>query len=335
MNEGEVVKSPEHVTTTLQQALFTPQPPAREKFDRYISRYSPFNPGIGLARTVIAFALLATIMSTPTSQLFFRSESFPAGVTCLAPLSKYSLFCIAGEAGQLDVAVWSSVLVLTLAGIGILPAFTAIPHWYVTWSFTVGSPVLDGGDHLAANLTLLLILLSVLDRRRWHWQRDVAYPSRQLWVKHVGYAALALWCLQLFIVYFQAAVAKFGVAEWADGTALWYWMQHPTFGPAEPLQELVLTGLQNPTLVVGATYGALAFQVTLAFAPLFAHKFRYIYLALAIVFHLAIAVLMGLWSFSAIMIAADVVFLLRPHELQERSHASGALLPWRLRSNAR
>lgn len=52
---------------------------------------------------------------------------------------------------------------------------------------------------------------------------------------------------------------------------------------------------------------------------------RRLLLALAIVFHLAIALLMGLWSFSITMIAADLLLLRRPHE----SRSLTSVMHWR------
>ncbi|ODA91216.1 hypothetical protein ATY41_00485 [Leifsonia xyli subsp. xyli] len=115
-----------------------------------------------------------------------------------------------------------SIIVLVFVMSGILPAVTAIPHWYLTWSFMLTSTAVDGGDHLAANLTLLLIPLTVMDRRMWNWKRDDSYKNRSAWVCYIAYGVLLLWTLQMMGVYFQASVAKFSVLEWSDGTALWY-----------------------------------------------------------------------------------------------------------------
>lgn len=38
--------------------------------------------------------------------------------------------------------------------------------------------------------------------------------------------------IQLAVLYLQASMAKLGVPEWADGTAMYYRSHHPTFGSA-------------------------------------------------------------------------------------------------------
>ncbi len=283
-------------------------------WERYISAISPFTPVLGLVRSLLAAAALLTLVLTPTDQLFFRSSTFPSGANCGNSTSWMSLFCIGAANGHLEVTKWVAVFVLGVVVTGLLPAITAVPHWWVTWSLMASSTDVDGGDHLAANLALILVPLVLLDRRRWHWMRDGQYSGRSSWVVVIGYACLGLWCLQMMGVYFQASVAKFAVLEWSDGTALWYWMQNPVFAPAGAVGEVVRLALQWLPVTIAATYGTLVLQLGLVGAVFMPERARRLLLALAVVFHLAIALLMGLWSFSITMIAADLLLLRRPHE---------------------
>src|SRR5690606_24304191 len=285
-----------------------------QRLDQFILRVSPFNQVLGLTRTMLAIATALTLAATPNDQLFFRSVNYPEGVVCGRGLGQWTLYCLTGGSRYFDLVVWGSVLVLLVVATGFAPRWTAIPHWYIAWSFAASSPIPDGGDHITTNLALLLVTLCLLDRRRWHWSPDTTYHQRSVGVKFAAYGAIALWILQIFVLYFQAAVAKFGVTEWADGSALRYWMQNPTFGPAGWMRDLALGILQYPLFVLLVTYGTLLFQLTLAFSPLYSWGWRRFYLFAAVVFHLGIAVTMGLWSFSIAMIAADLIFLIRPHE---------------------
>lgn len=293
----------------------------RSPLARYVRSFSPFSPVLGLVRSVIAGALLLTLLCTPTDQLFFRSATFPTGANCSAATSRMSLFCIGASSGQLELTKWIAVALLASVVVGIWPALTTIPHWWVTWSVMTSSTAIDGGEHLAADLTLILVPLLLLDRRRWHWDRDRSYGCRNPWVKTVAYACLGLWTLQMMGVYFQASIAKFAVLEWSDGTALWYWMQNPVFAPPEPIGTAVRWVLRWLPVTVALTYGTLAFQLALVVAVFLRKRARRVCLLLAVVFHLTIAGLMGLWSFSLIMIAADIQLLLRPHEARRLSAA--------------
>jgi antimicrobial peptide system SdpB family protein len=286
-----------------------------------MSAISPFTPVLGLVRSAIAAAALLTLVLTPTDQLFFRSSTFPTGANCGNSTSWVSLFCIGSSSGHLEATKWVAVFVLAIVVTGLLPAITAIPHWWVTWSLMTSSTAVDGGEHLAANLALILVPLVLVDRRRWHWMPDRGFLGRSSWVAVIGYTCLGLWNLQMMGVYFQASVAKFSVLEWSDGTALWYWMQNPVFAPAGAVGELVRYALQWLPLTVIATYGTLALQLALVGAVIMPRRPRHVLLGLAVAFHLAIAVLMGLWSFSMIMIAADLLLLVRPNESENVSSA--------------
>ncbi|WP_162621785.1 sporulation-delaying protein SdpB family protein [Microbacterium suaedae] len=285
-----------------------------QKLDRYIARTSPFTPVVGTARTILALSTAITLTFTPSSQLFFRSENYPDGVTCSTEATSLSFFCLTADQG---VPTWSVIVaigVLFIAAIGVLPRWTCIPHWYLTWSLAAGSPLPDGGDHLASNLTLILIPFCLFDGRLTHWRRDDQYRSTSLVAKYIAYACLGLWIVQLMGVYLQASIAKMAVTEWADGSALWYWLQNPTFGPAEPIRSLTLLVFQFPVISIIASYGTLVLQLALVAGPFMRRRARQVLLILGIAFHGAIAIVMGLWSFSAVMIAADILLLLRPDE---------------------
>lgn len=293
----------------------------RASWDRYVASISPFTPVLGFVRSVLAAAALLTLVFTPTDQLFFRSSTFPAGTNCSTSTSAISLFCLGSANGHLEATKWIAVVVLGIVATGFLPAITALPHWWITWSLMTSSTAVDGGEHLASNLTLIIVPLAFLDRRRWHWKRDRGYARRSAWVGVIGYTCLGLWTLQMMGVYFQASVAKFAVLEWSDGTALWYWMQNPVFAPAGAMSDIVRAALQWLPLTVVATYGTLALQLCLVGAVFLPRRPRRVLLVLAVAFHLAIAVLMGLWSFSMIMIAADLLLLIRPHEARSLADA--------------
>ncbi|MGO2663707.1 sporulation-delaying protein SdpB family protein [Mycetocola reblochoni] len=315
-------------------ALQPPQDPESDtrgatlsRLERYIVSTSPFTPVLGATRALIALATMLTLIFTPTNQLFFRSDAIPSGVNCGGTLGQFSLFCLGSDAGLLELSRWVAVLVLVLVVIGIAPAITAVPHWYVTWSVMTSSTAVDGGEHLSASLTLILIPFVLVDRRRWHWSMDRGYAQRNVWVKCVAYCAIGLFIAQVMGVYFQASIAKFGVLEWSDGTALWYWMQNPTFSPPDPFGSAIQAVLQFLPVTVAVTYGTLLLQLSLVPAAFYSRPVRQTILILAVLFHLAVAATMGLWSFSLIMIAADLLLLIRPHESTQLT----ATIHWKTR----
>lgn len=279
--------------------------------DEAVGTITPFTPLLGLARSLLAAATLATLVATPHAQLFFRSTNYPDGVTCDRPLSAGSLFCIwRGDLGWIAVLIAIIVLLAVLSG--FLPALTALPHWWVAWSFNMTSPIPDGGDQVSAVLTLLLLPLLLGDRRLNHWHVDRRYASRPIAVKVLAYSALVLVWIQVCVIYFHAAVGKFAVEEWANGTVLWYWFHDPTFAPAEPLRSVMLWIVGSGLGAALLAYGSLLTELLLAFALVANQRIRSIMLIVGLLFHLGIAVTFGLWSFSLIMTAALLLYLVRP-----------------------
>lgn len=281
------------------------------RLDRVVRTSSPYGSALAVARSMLALSTLLTLVFTPSGQLFFRSVNYPEGTTCDSTFSSVSLFCVwNGDQQWLSYAVALVVLALVISGVA--PAATAIPHWWVAWSFNRTSPIPDGGDQVVAVLTLLLVPLLVCDRRWNHWKPDYTYPSRMLVVKIVAYSSLVLIWVQAAAIYFHAAVGKFAVEEWANGTVLWYWFQDPTFSPPEPLLSLMVGIVGSPVGSAALGYGTLAVELALAFALVAGRRYRLLMLPLGVGFHLAIAVCFGLWSFSLAMTGLLLLYLVRP-----------------------
>lgn len=277
---------------------------------RCIDDVSTYNSSLALARTFLALSTLLTVLMTPAGVLFLTSPADPVGVVCEAFTSRWSLFCMAGGATPTSIII---TLAVTLAVIsGYLPAVTAIPHWWVAWSLNIGSPIRDGGDQVAAVLTPLLVPLLLLDRRRNHWSGDRRWSSRSWVVRGAAWAVLVVVWVQTSVLYANAAIAKFAVAEWANGTALWYWIQEPSFRPPAAflwLAEVVQGSLAGALIV---NYGVLAVELLAAGLVLVRPANRRIALPLMLAFHLSIAVMFGLWSFFLSMAALLVLYLRVP-----------------------
>src|SRR5262249_34154565 len=157
---------------------------------------------------------------------------------------KLSLFSLL-SGPWLPLAHGIAVVVLVLAVIGWRPRLTAFPHWWVTASFAASSVVVEGGDQVAAILALLLLPVALTHSRRWHWD---APPEVQGTARKVT-ALMAASCLtvirlQVAVIYFFALTGKLAVREWANGTAMYYWLVHPTFGLSEALRPLFLPILE-------------------------------------------------------------------------------------------
>ncbi len=267
---------------------------------------SPWGSGLGLARTILALSTLGTLLLTTPQTLMAPLADGTIPPTC-SDLTKVGLWCVV-DAGQGEAARWLSIVVLLVVASGWRPRFTGVLHWYVVWSLMVNASILDGGDQVTTVLALLLVPITLTDPRRWHWQ---ALPPRTVGIgRIVAYIGLILIQLQVAVIYFHASIAKLGVREWADGTAMYYWLRHPTFGASgwvRPITDLI-TG--SPVGVALMTWSSIALEFCLAIALLLRPPLRRWLLIAGITFHTLIAVTMGLISFSTAMAAALLLYLL-------------------------
>ncbi|MFJ6721674.1 sporulation-delaying protein SdpB family protein [Streptomyces sp. NPDC091259] len=273
----------------------------------------PWAAGYGLARTLLALGTLGTLAFSDGATLFREVATVGQYPLCRG-VTKAGAFCLVSP-DRFEAMRWACCLILVVAASGWRPRFTAIPHAYVAFSVFTGISIPDGGDQVTWILTLLLILVAVGDPRRWHWQPQQPQLSegsrRGTWAL-IGVSAITLARIQMSVIYFQSCVAKLPHAEWADGSALYYWINNYAFGAPGWLRPALNTVAENPVGVAALTWGPLVLEITLAAALLMPQKVRWALLPAGMLFHLGIAVVMGLWSFAFAM-WAGLLLLLTPY----------------------
>jgi antimicrobial peptide system SdpB family protein len=182
----------------------------------------------------------------------------------------------------------------------------------VTLSLQLSGKLIDGGDQIAANLTLLLLPVTLTDRRAWHWQP--ALPAREEGSlgddvrRLAARSALVAIRVQVAGLYLHACLGKLSVQEWVDGTALYYWLQHPSVGAPGWLLAIVRPALASSFVVV-LTWGVLALELGLAMGLFASERWRWWLLRGGFALHGGIAVVHGLFSFALIMFGALLLFL--------------------------
>jgi antimicrobial peptide system SdpB family protein len=271
---------------------------------QYVERGSPFTSVYGLARTLIALSTLSTLLFSHTDSLFLpmSGQQTPA----CSGFAGVGLYCLLPPA-QLEVGRWLSVFILMVVASGYRPRFTAPLHAFCTFSLLHNASMLDGGDQLAANLSLFLVPCAVLDGRRWHWTAPAreAAPEAVLTAR----AALFLIRLQMCAVYLQAAIAKFAVREWADGTVLYYWLRDPAFGSPPWLAGVTDVVVKHATSVSLLTWSVLALELALAAALVMPRDRARWLLPFGIALHTGIALIHGLVSFGFVMFGGLILYL--------------------------
>jgi len=265
----------------------------------------PWGAGLSLARSVLFGGMALTLLVNPATVLFTTSASQPTAPVCDA-YNSWALFCLTNS--SLDVARVVAGICLLVCATGIVPWATAVPGAYIVVSLSMTTTLGDGGDQLYGILALLLLPLSLTDWRRNSWNTD----QSQRCADARGALALLGWVLiraQIFIVYLEAAVGKLAVPEWANGSAMYYWLRNPTFGPGELLAPFVHAATALPPITGILTFGTIALEFCLAIGPLFSMQARRALLFAGLLLHGGIVVLMGVTSFSIVMAAALLLHL--------------------------
>lgn len=270
----------------------------------------PFTTAFGIGRSLVALGILITLSIDGTDVLFAPDESrFPLGRCGTGGILDSAFFCVFGfETGR-----WLGILIALLVVLGITPALTAIPFAYVAWSLQATIAIPEGGDQLASNLAMIMVPLSLLDWRLTQWNTPHKLLTHRFhagpFASSVRVTCMVLLWLQMSIVYFFAAVEKFPVEEWKEGTAMYYWATDPNFG-ATGFRLVILEFLTtNPFFVVALTWGTLLLELLLAAGWMATPKVKKWLLIAGIVFHGGIAVFMGLISFVLIMFGGLMLYL--------------------------
>ncbi len=268
-------------------------------------RQNPWSWVYGLARSILALSLLMTLFLNPLGSLFPLDSTGTPLLASNPNVSNWNYFCLFGPA-HLEWARWIAVLALAWIASGHVPRFTGVLHWWLAFSFFSSASVTDGGDQLNSILTLLLLPLTLTDPRNFHW--EPVHTNVGLSRRLTGWFAFLLLRLQMAVVYFHAAVGKFKVPEWTDGSAIYYWASDPIFGFSD-LTSFLAPFTLNKYVIGGLTWGTLVLEITLASALISKAAIRWPLLVFGLIFHSGIWVVHGIPSFVMIMYAGLILYL--------------------------
>ncbi len=268
---------------------------------------------LGVARSLLALATGLTLLFTDTQTLFSGNPNLMDKSLC-SGIDAANLFCLV-PSSQLHLAHLFALLGLALVASGWRPRWTGILHWWIAWSYHQAGTFVDGGDQVNMILTLLLVPVTLTDPRAWHWQRaasqkhDLERPIAKL----IALGWLSFIRLQVGVIYFHAATAKFGVPEWLNGTAVYYWFGSSTLGMPDWLHPILDPMLNSAAWVLAITWGTMLLEIGLVLGLLADTGYRRNLLKLGLVFHAGIAVVFSLSSFMLAMDAALLLYLGDPN----------------------
>ncbi len=265
-----------------------------------------WNKMLGVARSSLALSLLLTLLFNTNEVLFttgINNEVLPS-------LDKYPFLNLYALIENFTTVKVLSIIILMIVILGIYPRYTCVFHWWVTFSFFNTSLIIDGGDQINNILTLLLIPVCLTDQRRSHWSSPKSDADSSFYAKTIAFFSFIIIELQIAFLYFQASVGKFKVPEWGNGTAVYYWFRHQSYGMNDTLYPLVISLLKNPFIIAYTTWGVLLFELFLCSCIFFKNtKIRKTAWYLGILFHFGIIVIHGLFSFFFAMLGALTLYL--------------------------
>jgi antimicrobial peptide system SdpB family protein len=273
----------------------------------------------GIARSLLAMATALTLITNRTDVLFPSGMNFLPKSLSAAFITQLNLFTIVPHE-SLGLVKWVAIAVLLLVASGWYPRFTAIPHWWISWSFAGACSFPDGGDHVTTVMTCLMLPVALTDPRQWQWTAcspmlGVRHPRWHELRRFLARSGLVVVRLQVAVIYAHAATAKLGVTEWTNGTALYYWLNHPVFGPPYWLRTITDPLTASAVGVVFLTWSAIAIESVLFTGLFMVRSWRLYLFVLGLGFHAMIVVFHGLPSFSLAMTGALTVYLLTPEGL--------------------
>jgi len=218
-------------------------------------------------------------------------------------LQFYNAFQIFGNLTFSRYFVYA-VLIITI--LGFFPRYVCILHWWVTISFLLATPMIEGGDQIASIYTFLIIPPLLFQKNKNHWLSS-NQNINNFYINVFLFYSFILIKLQAFIIYFFSVINKFSVEQWQNGTAIYYWFTDPIFGLNDNLYNIFEIFLSNPYVIVGLTWGALIIELSLAIFIIMPSKLNKknlnkIFFFIGLSFHLLISIFFGLWSFMFAMI---------------------------------
>ncbi|MEU7163999.1 sporulation-delaying protein SdpB family protein [Streptomyces morookaense] len=258
----------------------------------------------GAGRTVIAVAQLGFLLLTPMKALLVPVVGMGDYPHCNS-VRAASALCLGSSGAAHEAQRWLLVVIVAVAASGYRPRWTVIPHAWATYSIAVSIAVPDGGESVAMIMCFLMIPIGLADDRTWHWQQPAREPAPS-W-RTITFVAFLAVRVQIAYLYLDSAISKFGVADWANGTAEYYFLRDNMFGVAKPWDGLFLALSKNALVVVALTWGALVIEIAIGICVLASDRWRKAGLAMDIVLHGSIILTMGLWSFAMVMIGSAVV----------------------------
>lgn len=275
---------------------------------RIASTYDPRTRGFGIGRTLISVAQIATLAFTDPRALMAPVQGMEPAPNCSGS-GAISIYCLAPDFLGPELLRWVLVFGLAVVASGWRPRWTALPHFWISYSIAISISLPDGGESVARVICFLIIPIALADNRAWHW---AAPKSDAPAAVMASVAFVFFWGvrLQMAGIYLHSAIGKLGVGDWVNGSAEYYFVRDGMFGVADPFNGFFLEITKIPFVTAGMTWGAVALEIVIAILFMTPMRKRRLALPLDIFLHSMIILTIGLWSFALIMIGSTFIAVL-------------------------
>lgn len=220
--------------------------------------------------------------------------------------SNFSLYQLSDSMVYFEVIFHLGILFALLFTVGFMNRTVAVLNFLFLWSLQHANVlILDGGDNIMRIILLYLIFANTASHFSIDRTRKIGKISKPKPLSNAlhNLAVLAS-ILQLCLMYLSSGLHKVMGEMWTNGTALYYILQvgeytHPFFQTIISSSEIIL--------MIGA-YSAIFIQLSFPFLLLNRYT-KYLAMFNIVALHIGIAVVMGLFTFSAAMITMQLLML--------------------------
>lgn len=258
----------------------------------------------GLARSLFALSMAISLLVNSQFELFNQADFIGRQAQDFSNVNFFLLFAYKD-------LIWAKLIALTILITvisGYFPRFTGLLHWWLAISYYQAISIPEGGDQIAANVTFFLVFITLMDTRLNHWNEPHGVESP--YKNFMAYLLFGVIAIQIAVLYLHSAVHKvYNTEEWIDGTAMYYWFNNTVFGLNDTMKVIIQPIIDTPILLFALNWGVIVFELLLFCGILANERTRKNLLICGIVFHLLIAVMLGLYSFFINMSACLILFL--------------------------
>jgi antimicrobial peptide system SdpB family protein len=267
-----------------------------------------FTNKIILVRSILVIGTFLTLTFNNLNELTDLSLILPneASVQKIIFFKQCSIFELFG----IYWGKFISIVIILFVLSGYIPQISCILQAWLHLSICNSILVVEGGDQIASNLSILLIPICLFDNRINQWDSaKTEFSNKRRLINIFFNVYYFLITIQVAIIYFHSAVGKLFNDEWKNGTCVYYWFTNNVFGAPLWLQK-IYNFITLSTLAPILTWSIIIFEISL-FACILAtnNKIRKTFLILGLLFHFGIVITHGLVTFFLSMAGALILYL--------------------------